>query len=140
MHLIVYMSEYVGRPDEIQNTIEDITKVAVRENKIHGITGVLVYLEGKFLQAIEGDEKELIQLLDNIKRDKRHQNVEYLIDTPIERRSFSDWHMDSLLLGHNQTFDKKTVKKLTQSFEENFLPRADILFYFYKALLKESAS
>lgn len=137
MHLVVYMSDYNPEAGDINTVIQDIALKAKPNNLKHNVTGVLIYLEGKFLQAIEAEKSTLDQLIINISKDNRHTNFEILIDTPIESRTFRNWSLDTLLLGQNQKFDQETIKTLTKSFEQNFLPRADILFYFYKALLKE---
>jgi hypothetical protein len=140
MHLVVYTSEYVEQPESIDTVLMRITDSSKRNNLKRGITGVLFYLNGRFLQIIEGQENNINELIDIIQKDTRHKNIEYFIDTAVENRSFKDWHMDSFILGQGQLFNKDTLRDLTDSFEKNFLPRANILAYFYKALLQEKAA
>lgn len=137
MHLIAYVSESVVPKDKIDGLIADIVQVARRENPKRGITGVLFYVQGKFLQVIEGEELSLRGLMKNIGEDPRHKNVEYLVDSKTEGRGFSDWNMDSFHLDAGQTFDAEILKKLTRAFETSLLPKSDTLVFYYKTLLAQ---
>ena len=73
---------------------DDIAALALlgqRENARHGITGVLVYTDGHFLQLVEGPRDDIGQLKSNLQRDGRHENITDLIDEPVERRLFEGW-------------------------------------------------
>lgn len=67
--------------------------VARRDNSQLGVTGLLLYADGNFMQALEGEESTVRELHDRIARDPRHSGVITLIQGPIESRSFSDWSM-----------------------------------------------
>ena len=88
MHLITYMSDYTGTDDQVKQDLVNITKTAKVENALREITGVLFYMEGKFLQVMEGEEDVLRSLMLNIEKDPRHKNIIYLIDTSIENAVF----------------------------------------------------
>lgn len=62
-------------------------------NLKHGITGMLLYNAGSFMQAIEGPRDSVYQLYRNIQRDGTHNMVTTLIDQPIEQRVFPEWSM-----------------------------------------------
>ena len=57
------------------------------------VTGILLYKDGSFLQALEGDETAVRDLYATIARADRHQQVTLIIEFPVETRSFSDWSM-----------------------------------------------
>ncbi len=137
MHLIAYTSEASVPNDKVGSLMADIVFVAKRENPRHGITGVLFYVQGKFLQVIEGEEGQLRSLMKNIEADARHGNVEYLIDCKTEGRGFSDWNMDSFHLDASQQFDVEILRKLTRAFETSLLPKSDMLVFYYKTLLAQ---
>jgi len=137
--MIAYISDFNGEDNKVERVLEEIVKVAKIENKKRYITGVLFFLDGKVLQIIEGEEPHLHQLMSNIKQDKRHSNVEYLINEKVETRGFSEWNMDSFYLNSTQSFSKDTIKKLTESFIKNLLPRSDMLAFYYKTLLKQKS-
>ena len=67
-------------------------------NKQHGITGILCYGNGQFLQCIEGTKVEIIALVHKIFADKRHSNFKIPLVQPIDQRIFSDWRMRLLFL------------------------------------------
>ena len=63
-----------------------------RRNNIQaGITGMLLYKDGNFMQAIEGAPVEIRRLHERISRDPRHAGLITLSERRIEQRQFSDW-------------------------------------------------
>ncbi len=137
MHMIAYISDFTGGKSEIDAVLNDIVKVAKVENQKRVITGVLFYLGGQFLQIIEGEDAALRLLMVNIEKDERHKNIEYLIDTKVEKRGFDQWNMDSFHLGAGKVFSRQSVKDLTESFKKNLIPKSDMLSFYYKTLLKQ---
>ena len=137
MHMICYMSDYSNPIDNIHKDIEEITIVAKRENALRQITGVLFFFEGKFLQVVEGEEPVLRQLMKNIEADGRHENIEYLIDTEVEKRGFYDWNMDSFNFSNGRKFNRDNLRQLSENFKKTLLPRSDTLVFFYKKILEE---
>ena len=62
-------------------------------NARSGISGLLLYKDGQFMQALEGPDEAVRALYDIIGRDPRHQNVRSLMVEPIAERQFPDWAM-----------------------------------------------
>jgi hypothetical protein len=63
-------------------------------NQGHGLSGLLLYKAGSFMQAIEGDEKTVLKTFRRrIKRDSRHANIRVLNAGEISARQFPDWTM-----------------------------------------------
>jgi hypothetical protein len=58
-----------------------------------GVTGMLLYEAGSFLQVLEGDEAVLENLLQRIGLDKRHKRVITLLRREVDVRHFGDWAM-----------------------------------------------
>ncbi|MCW5694053.1 MAG: BLUF domain-containing protein [Pseudolabrys sp.] len=58
-----------------------------------GITGALLFNEGRFVQVLEGDEAPVMEVLADIRRDARHTDVEVLPPRIAPARSFSEWSM-----------------------------------------------
>ena len=58
-----------------------------------GITGILCYGGGIFLQAIEGGRGAVSDLYGHIQRDQRHKDVVLLHYEEISERRFSGWTM-----------------------------------------------
>lgn len=68
-------------------------------NSSHGITGILLYRSGRFVQFLEGEEQRVRALLDRIAADPRHRDVRVLTDGYTETRAFGAWTMGYETLG-----------------------------------------
>ena len=73
--------------------LDDILSVSVRNNEAAGITGMLLYAGGTFMQVLEGEEQAVSATHERIKRDSRHMGIIVLEHAPIESRSFVRWSM-----------------------------------------------
>lgn len=62
----------------------------VARNKRAGITGLLLYKDGCFMQALEGEKAVVTALFSKISHDPRHHHIVVLIQEPIEERNFPD--------------------------------------------------
>ncbi len=91
-----------------------------RENNAgRGVTGMLLYANGTFLQVLEGPDQVIDDLVEIIKRDSRHTNIQMLYRNPIERRQYSDWSMGFKRLSDQ---DLKDVEGLRHFAEKDFNP------------------
>ena len=70
--------------------LKEMLKGSVQRNTRAGITGLLLYKDGAFMQALEGEEAAVITLFAKISRDPRHHHVIPLIHEPIGQRNFPD--------------------------------------------------
>jgi len=73
--------------------LRDILTVSRRYNAAHGVTGMLLYHEGTFLQVLEGEEPEVDSLFDRLSADNRHTDVTILERKTITEREYPDWSM-----------------------------------------------
>ncbi|MDA8456622.1 BLUF domain-containing protein [Acidovorax sp. GBBC 3334] len=91
---------YASRAVDTSNAaIEAILAQSRQHNSACGITGVLCYGGGVFLQAIEGGRSAVSALYGHIQRDQRHKDVELLHFEEIDERRFSGWTMGQVNLG-----------------------------------------
>ena len=75
-----------------------------RQNNIaNGITGILCYGGGIYLQAIEGGRKQVNELYGHILRDARHKDVVLLHYQEITERRFGGWTMGKVNLSKLNT-------------------------------------
>ncbi len=93
---LLYASRAVN-PDPA--AIEAILAQSRQHNPASGITGVLCYGNGIFLQAIEGGRSAVSELYGHIQRDARHTNVELLMFEEISERRFGGWTMGQVNMG-----------------------------------------
>jgi hypothetical protein len=88
---VVYVSS-AARPFSNSELVELLNKSRVRNEAI-GITGILLYKDGNFMHAIEGEEQPVNALLARIERDPRHRGMLILLKEQIEQRRFPDSSM-----------------------------------------------
>jgi len=91
---VVYLSQAKRNISEIE--LRDILKTARDFNSQHGITGILFYSFGHFLQVLEGPEDVLLRLYLKISEDKRHSHSTLLQAVPIIFPMFRKWAMGCL--------------------------------------------
>jgi hypothetical protein len=87
---LLYASRAV---DPSADAIEDILSKARQYNPTCGITGILCYGGGIFLQAIEGGRMPVSDLYGHIQKDVRHKDVVLLHYEEISERRFGGWTM-----------------------------------------------
>ena len=58
-----------------------------------GITGVLLYSDGVFMQYFEGTEAAVQAIYERVRGSRRHKGIVELLNERIARRSFPDWLM-----------------------------------------------
>ncbi len=87
----VYVSSAVRplKPHELR----EMLSVIRRQNELRGITGMLLYRSGNFLQVVEGPAPAINRLLQSLQRDPRHTGMIILNKKPIQQREFAEWHM-----------------------------------------------
>ncbi len=88
---IAYLSSAVFPFNEA--TLPDLVDQCQRNNERLGVTGILVYSDGNFMQVIEGADLPTYALYDRIKLDARHRGVTTVHQQFIEVREFGGWSM-----------------------------------------------
>ncbi len=87
----VYLSSAEGElkaPD-----IENILEAARRNNARAGVTGLLLFHDGCFFQALEEPPKEVDRIFAVIQRDRRHVGLIVCKRSPATSRAFTNWSM-----------------------------------------------
>ena len=88
---LMYASRAVPTVD--QEELLAIVRKSKANNPAAGITGVLCFSEGIFLQALEGGRSAVNKLYNRIASDSRHTDVELLCYEEIGERRFAGWSM-----------------------------------------------
>ena len=92
--------------------LERILESSVKNNKPRGITGMLLYFGGGFLQVLEGEETEINAMYRKIESDPRHQGIVVIERTPVEMRSFPSWSMGFKYLGIEDSSKREAFRNL----------------------------
>jgi hypothetical protein len=82
-------------------------------NEKTGVTGLLLFNSGNFMQLVEGAESTVDTLYKKIEKDRRHTEVKLLLKEPITHRNFSNWTMGFR--------DVAKLKQINPKFHNSFL-------------------
>lgn len=112
MHRLVYLSKTVGDfgPEEVAHIIS----ASRRFNAKLGITGLLLYHEGRIFQALEGEAGAVKRAFNRIKRDKRHTDIEVIEFGAAQGRAFEGW---SLGLDHPEALPERAKSAAFSIFD-----------------------
>lgn len=88
---LVYASDGTGPLSEQE--LETLLAISRTNNAKVGLTGMLLYKDGAFMQALEGDEKTVRKAFRRISRDKRHSAIRILSAREVSERQFGEWTM-----------------------------------------------
>lgn len=110
---LLYASRAV---DTSQSAIDEILAQSRLHNPACGVTGILCYGGGVFLQAIEGGRTAISELYGHIQRDARHKDVVLLHYEEISERRFGGWTMGQVNLSK---LNASTLLKYSETAELN---------------------
>jgi hypothetical protein len=90
---LLYCSVSVA-PEITNSDLDHILVSARRRNVTEGITGMLLYYRGEFVQILEGRKKSIENVYEKfIGPDPRHTALNKVHQNPISHRSFGEWSM-----------------------------------------------
>lgn len=114
---------YVSTADHAVDTsaLQDILEASSRNNESSGLTGMLLYAGGSFMQVLEGEEEAVDATLARMRRDPRHSGVLELDRSPIDERAFAHWRMGYRRL---EASDVEAHPGYAPFFEHGFDPAA----------------
>jgi hypothetical protein len=91
MHQLIYISQATQPLSDADLT--ELLHYSRQRNAEEGITGVLLYGNGRFVQVVEGEVAALADLYGRLLHDSRHHTVTRLAYGPIPGRRFTQWSM-----------------------------------------------
>lgn len=102
---LVYVStaNLRGTHDAIELQVSKILSQSFLWNERVGVTGMLLYSGGFFLQLLEGEESALDETFARIEADSRHRNIRVLMRQPLEDLYLANFPMGCA--GIEQTAD-----------------------------------
>lgn len=136
MKTLIYFSR-ATRPMS-ESDLQALLKQARAHNSSHDITGLLLYQDGYFLQALEGGEEEVDRLFERIGKDVRHTDLQKLYDHPATERGFGDWSMGFYLVeGHELAEHTGYSPVLKDNFDPRKLDLGDEMTFNLVSLFKQ---
>jgi hypothetical protein len=80
-------------PDLTPGELDKVLTSSRRNNAMLGITGLLLYIDGGFLQMLEGEERAVRELYTRLSQDRRHWDMRLMLDREVRERAFVGWSM-----------------------------------------------
>jgi hypothetical protein len=105
----LYEAIYVSTiaPELPISSVADIAGKARIANQIKGITGLLIFDGMRYCQQLEGSQKQVLSLMEKIRHDPRHINVEIVHHGELASRRFK-----SFSLGYTTVADPEELERL----------------------------
>jgi Sensors of blue-light using FAD len=95
----------------VTSDLERILQSCRVNNGLDGVTGILIYSGGAFVQVLEGAPHALDDALERIRRDTRHRDLTVRDDRLIPERSFPNWDMAYLELENGHTLGRDALER-----------------------------
>ena len=89
MYQLIYISS--ATKSLVREEFLELVAQSQNNNDALGITGVLMYKDGNFMQVLEGEQEVIAKLYASIKADPRHTLVSIIQEGPISLREYPDW-------------------------------------------------
>ncbi len=107
----LYEALYVSTmaPDAPISAVADIAGKARTFNAGRDITGLLIFDGLRFCQQLEGRQKEVLSLVERIRHDPRHTDVEIIHHGPLDERRFR-----SFALAFTNVDDADVLSRIAQ--------------------------
>lgn len=114
MFHLVYTSQSIA-PFSHKELLELLGK-SWHNNKKLKITGLLIYLNQRFIQVLEGEMEPVNNLYAIIQQDKRHTKVTTVIEGNTQDRLFKDWWMGFKNLSQTEFTDLSGFQNIDDFF------------------------
>ncbi len=127
LHRIIYLSS--ASKDLTNEEVHNLLLLSKINNKKNNIRGLLLFIDGNFIQVLEGDKDTINDLFQKIEKDTRHKNVTKVIEDTIESRQFENWDMGFSVINSKdlkeendfKNFDFDNIFSKTDFIAETFI-------------------
>ena len=132
MYRIIYLSSAVDAVDDIE--LEKILVKSETYNSTNNISGILLHIDGDFIQVLEGEKENVSLIFDKIKTDKRHKGLITVYEGEFAKRQFENW---SICYKSNNFKDIDKIEGLKEFDKTNLFNSNDrIALTFLSVFLK----
>jgi hypothetical protein len=91
MHQLLYVSQAARNIPA--SDLDDILAAGRANNLTRDLSGILVHVDGGFLQILEGQRDAVMQMYGRIAEDQRHSHPRVLVDRTVAARAFGEWSL-----------------------------------------------
>ncbi|MEQ8302939.1 MAG: BLUF domain-containing protein [Cyclobacteriaceae bacterium] len=137
MFHIVYTSRATQAFDQLQ--LVDLLKHSRKYNRLWDVTGILLYIEGKFIQVLEGDKDVVQEVYARVKKDPWHDRVVVVEEGESERRIFKNWAMGFRISSYSEFSSVTGFKEIDTFFDEHApTQHPESLLHFLEQFYKQN--
>lgn len=137
MYHLIYVS-YATHPFT-EDDLKALLISARRRNHQRTITGMLIHLNDRFIQVLEGEEEEVKKIMSTIEIDPRHKKISILLEGRTEERVFQNWTMGFKRLGEDEFKSISGFTNLDHFFsKENVTNDSSPLLIFLKLFYRKN--
>ena len=110
--------------------MRSIQRVSRKRNPAMGISGLLAYSSGTFVQVLEGEQANVETLYGQLQSDPRHSNLEVLHRGETAERLYASWGMGSVFrMGQAQDAEQRRDFLRSRFGRDGFASSADYFRY-----------
>ena len=113
VHQLVYIS--AAEHEFSEKELQELLAKARKNNESLEITGMLLFHEGSFIQALEGNKASVEQLYEKIGQDPRHSETRVIFRGELEERDFDSWSMGFYRSNQSSSENLKGFHKFLKS-------------------------
>ena len=106
---LVYISD--AKAPMTRDEVTHLVSSCRESNRARGISGILLYSGGHFMQMLEGQGMQISSLYSKISLDPRHHNVEQLMLRDADERIFPEWGMDLARIENSIPLDRTRIEQ-----------------------------
>jgi hypothetical protein len=137
MYHLVYTSHATHAFSE--SDLIALLKEAREFNRKSNITGMLLYIQGKFIQVLEGQKEEVTKLFNRIAADPRHHRVAVIVEGESHERIFKDWSMGFRRLTEQEVIHLGGFRDIDHFFaRKRITEESNLLFVFLKLFYNQN--
>lgn len=137
MFHLLYTSHAVAHYTE--KDLIDLLKKSREFNFKNRITGLLLYLDRKFIQVLEGDKEKVLALYEKIRRDPHHTRVTTVVEGASPTRIFKKWSMGFKSISVEEFGQVTGFQDIDKFFVEDEIPKnAHLLLVLFQIFYKKN--
>jgi Sensors of blue-light using FAD len=137
MYHLVYTSHAIKpfTDEELFNLLRQSRE----RNKEFSVSGILLYVQGKFMQVLEGKKSFVEEIYSSIQRDTRHNRVTLLLEGDSPKRIFKGWSMGFKKLSNEDFVNASGFTDIDVFFNENKMKESSsVLLVFLKLFYRKN--
>lgn len=137
MYRIMYLSTALVKFSD--NELEELLVVARKNNSSKNVTGLLILKGRTFLQCLEGNKEDVLEIFEKIKKDERHDSIIELIEENEEKRYFPNWYMGYKNINHLNAVQSQKLIDFSEKKNINKFSNDDISEVFKEFIEAEDS-